>query len=226
MAISEEIISIISEIKGNLKNEIGFYDQSSKAKIPFRLEVYITALSDRIIDHSEAILILYNQNKIIPAFGIIRSNFESLAVLNRITTSFTNSLEENKLDPELDNLLLSLTLGTREKENSIQAINVLTQLDKMDKQWKGIRFIYDSISEFVHPNCDGVIVSYSEIKTKLKSVQIKCQENSESTTAIAAYKFVPAQLKILHYFIDYITKNLRLFALICEDDIKSDPTIR
>lgn len=222
MSISEQIFNAIASLDKDIKREIGFYDHSSVAKIPFRLEVYVHALSQRIINHSEAVVALYKQNLIIPAFGVIRSNFESLAVLNRIKSCFGKSLELNRLDPELDNLLESVTLGTREKGNPIQAINVLSQLDKMEREWKGIRLIYDTISEFVHPNCDGVIVSYSEIRPELGFSTIKPQENEGTETAIAAFRFVPAQLAILSYFVNYFNKNMALFAILCEEDIKVD----
>ena len=218
----DDIKANSAKFRSNLKHEVGFYDYSRIAKIPFRLESYIRTLNSRISDHIDSIILLYEAEHIIPAFGLIRSNFESLALLNRLSIAFRNSMDNQKLDESLDSDLATMALGLREKDYPVQAINILTQLKKMEKEWKGVMPIYESISEFVHPNYDGVIGSYSDFDHEQKKALLEPQYQSKSEIAIGALNFVNAQMTIAEFLSNYMIKNLKPFAAICELDLRKN----
>ncbi len=115
-----------------------------------------------------------------------------------------------------------MALGTREKDYPVQATNILTQLKKMDKEWKGLMSIYESISEFVHPNHDGVVGSYSDFDYDNSKATIGNQYHITSNVSISALSFVNAQFKIAEHLTNSITGKMKSFAAICELDLKQD----
>lgn len=224
MHTSVEIKSKVKNIRKTLKSNVGFHDRSSNAKIPFRVEIFVNALSLRILEHIDAVVCLYDNNLFIPAFALIRSNFESLALLNVVASAVKKSLKENKLDQRLDKELESMSLGTREDGDTIQAINVITQLKKMDKKFKGIWTIYTSISEFVHPNHDGVIGGYSKIFPDEKRTAFEPQLSKTDKLTISSFDFTSTQLNLLEQFLNFIFHNFNDFTTLCEEDVEEKYT--
>lgn len=220
MHTSVEIKLRVKNIRKTLKSSVGFYERSNHTKIPFKVEIFVNALSLRILEHIDAVVCLYDKNLFIPAFALIRSNFESLALLNVVASGIEKSLKEDKLDERFKEELESISLGTREDGDTIKAINVITQLKKMDKKFKGIWAVYSSISEFVHPNYDGVLGGYSEIYYNEKRAGIEPHLSKTDKLTISSFGFTGEQLNILEQFTNFICHNLSGFTTLCEDNIK------
>ena len=45
----------------------------------------------------------------------------------------------------------------------MESYNVLTAVNRLDKEFGGLRQMYDNLCEFTHPNWSGVMGSYSKI---------------------------------------------------------------
>jgi hypothetical protein len=90
------------------------------------------------------------------AAGILltRAVIESTAMMWRLK----ELLEDRaKLGPkELNNILDKMLYGWKKSASELpEALNVLTLIDRMDRQFLGIRERYDELSEFAHPNWCG-----------------------------------------------------------------------
>jgi hypothetical protein len=155
----EEIKALINEVRKLKVDNFPHRHYSTVAKIPFKVQSFAEIMNCRMLDFCESVDLLISNNHIIPSVSIIRGIFENLSITNRVLLSIRKSLEFNKLMDDSDELIMKIIYGTRYGET--EAINILTQLDKLDKEYEGIRLFYDSLCEFVHPNWDGVEGSYS-----------------------------------------------------------------
>lgn len=213
----KEIKSSINEIK-KLQNKQFYHKQySSIAKTPFKVHSFSEIMNCRMLDFCESAYLLMKNNHIIPSVSIIRAVFENTAITNRVLISIRNSLKSNSLDNDSDELMVKIIYGTRYVEP--EAINILTQLDKLDKKYNGIRKFYDELCEFVHPNWDGVEGSYSNLHEDKQSSDILKVITKEHNV----FKFFSACfIACMKIYIDLITEIRNLlpeYSKLCESEI-------
>jgi hypothetical protein len=62
---------------------------------------------------------------------------------------------------EMNDQLMRVLMGTKNWKDMPQAFQILTCVDKLDKQVPGFRASYDTLSEIAHPNWSGVAGLYA-----------------------------------------------------------------
>jgi hypothetical protein len=65
-------------------------------------------------------------------------------------------------DPDVDDTIVRLVMGSRSEPLLPGAINVLTFVDKVERDIPGFRRSYDKLSEIAHPNWAGTSLLYLE----------------------------------------------------------------
>lgn len=163
----------INDLKSLGVKEVYHFQYSRRSKTAFKIHSFHEALTCRMIDFSEAAILLMAQNHIVPSLSLIRALFENIALLNRIKTSMLLSIRAGKLIENFDDLITTVIFGTRIPEDDLKAINIATHLSHLDKEFPGIKEYYDSLCEFVHPNSDGVFLSYSMLNENEDSTLIQ-----------------------------------------------------
>lgn len=221
MKDSEKIDEIINELRIHLTDSIEHYHYSRIAKIPFKVNSFIEIMNLRMLDFSEAAQLLLKQDKVVPAIPLIRSLFENVAITYRMVKAVESSISSNKLTNDFDDLITKIEFGTRYNDE-IVSINVLTQIDKLDKQFNGLRKYYDALCEFTHPNWDGVEGSYSELDKNNRCTYIKKIITTEHPSTDF---FRTCFLLIINIFsgsAEWLRNNLHEFAKLCESVINEN----
>jgi hypothetical protein len=97
---------------------------------------------------------------------LLRSAFETLAMLiylnQRMGKVLTGTLDYLAFSKNTEQLLL----GSRDGSTPVTAVNILTVLDNCDKDYAGIRKLYDLLSESAHPNYEGMSAGYTKMDRK------------------------------------------------------------
>lgn len=106
---------------------------------------------------------LHQQGHGLGARILLRSAFETLAALIYLNQNMRAVLEGELNFHEFSLLTTRLVAGSKNEPGRPVAINILTMLDKGDKQYPGLRGIYDSLSESAHPNFEGMVWGYSKV---------------------------------------------------------------
>ncbi|ESQ84270.1 hypothetical protein AEAC466_07880 [Asticcacaulis sp. AC466] len=132
-----------------------------KWKAPWRSLLLREASYWRIHDLLSQSYILHQGKQALGARILLRSAFETLAVL-----IYLNQITAAVLDGSLDFHLFSdktstLLLGSRNADTNIKAINIVTVLEKANKQYPGLYDLYADLSESAHPNYEGMLLGYS-----------------------------------------------------------------
>ena len=213
-----EIQLKIEEIKKLLSDRVEHFKYSRRAKIPFKVHSYIQTMNLRMADFYEATDLLINSNHIIPSLTLIRTIFENVASTYRISSAIDNSIKSNKLTEDFDDLITKISFGTR-YESDVKAINIMTNLDQLDKEFNGIRKIYEDLCEFVHPNSDGVEGSYSELNEQNGYTDIFKVITKEHSVFDF---FVTCSLICMDFYIECsksILSNLPSFTILCETEL-------
>jgi hypothetical protein len=215
---SQKIDKMINELRLHLVDIIEHFHYSKTAKIPFKVHSFIEIMNLRMLDFSEAVQLLLKQDKVVPAIPLIRSLFENVAITYRVISAVESSLSNNKLTNDFDDLITKIKFGTRYKDE-IVSINILTQIDKLDKQFNGLRKYYDALCEFTHPNWDGVEGSYSELDEVKRCTYI--QKIITTDHSLIDF-FQTCFLLIISIFsgsAEWLRNNLQVFTELCESEI-------
>lgn len=213
-----DIQSKIEALRQLLSDRVEHFEYSKRAKIPFKVHSFIQIMNLRMIDFCEATDLLIKSNHITPSLTLIRCLFENVAAVYRISSSIDKSLNSNKLTENFDNLITKISLGTR-YDSEVSAINIMTNLEKLDKEYDGITKFYDSLCEFVHPNWDGVEGSYSILNEKDRYTDIHKVMTREHPLYNSFENYFLLCMGVYLEFSKRISTNLPSFSLLCEAEI-------
>lgn len=174
--IEEKINEIINRIENSISEEVFHFEHSNISKIPNKINCFIEAINYKTLEFANVVKSLFDHDLVVPAIVMTRVLFESLSMIYQIRKT-TEKLIKEGYSEEYDDKLMQLLFGTDYNETT-KRVNVLTLLDKIDKEYKDVRKFYNDMSEFSHPNYDGILGSYSELdetnhKTYYKQILTK-----------------------------------------------------
>lgn len=133
-----------------------------KWKATFRSLMLRESVSWRLHDLLKQSLALHGAGHILGARILLRSSFETLAILiylNQMTAKVVAGMLSFHMFGEKTSQLL---LGSKDQSTTHAAINILTVLGHCDMRYPGIVQWYSGLSESAHPNYEGVCVGYSK----------------------------------------------------------------
>ena len=137
-----------------------------KWKAPFRSLTLREGVAWRTQDLLAQSLALHESENGLGARILLRSAFESVAVLIYLNM-LTRQVLAGTLDfHEYSRKTSTFLLGSRDKSTDHVAINIVTVLQKCDARYPGIEELYAALSESAHPNYEGVCVGYSKVDHK------------------------------------------------------------
>ena len=123
-----------------------------KWKAPFRSLTLRETVAWRAYDLLEQSLLLYDSGHLLGARIILRSSFESVAMLIYLNQLTRNVLEGTLEFHEFSTKTSILLLGSRDGTTSHKSLNIITILEKCNSKYPGIKELYGSLSESAHPN--------------------------------------------------------------------------
>lgn len=170
------------------------------SKLPFKTTSLREALAHRVAELSMVAVDLYECRKLVPAFVITRAVVETVAMtywLHQRVGEFLQSKDVNCLDE----FLTKAMLGSRDGITSLESYNVLTAVDKMDKEWNGFRKMYDWLCEFTHPNWSGTMGAYGRMDREAFALSLG-SENGRAPIVLGLAPFVASLELFEHYYND------------------------
>ena len=144
----------------------GLYSRNKiahKWKAPYRSLELRETVSWRAQDLLQQSLCLYDADHILGARILLRSAFETVAILIRLNQITRNVLAGSLSFYEFSDKTSTLLPGSRNKSTSHTALNIMTIIEKCNSKHPGIKNLYAALSESAHPNYEGICVGYSDI---------------------------------------------------------------
>ncbi|AZE47731.1 hypothetical protein C4K04_2047 [Pseudomonas chlororaphis] len=164
----QDIATTLAAWKTSLCREVdvaGLFTRSNiahKWKAPWRGLLLRESVAWRIQDLLEQSHTLYVASQLLGARILLRSAFETAAVLIHLNQATRQVVAGTKNFHEFSERTTKLLLGSRDKSTSYESINILTVLSKADKRYPGLEQWYAALSEGAHPNFEGMLFGYSE----------------------------------------------------------------
>ena len=231
----KECEKFIAELKTHCEESMFSRKYSWRAKHPFKVMSYVNAMTWRMYDMSCAAIALFKQNKIIPALCLVRTCWENMVATYELKELILNCCENKTLDSNADNILMRLLYSNRyDKDNrymseefyeqikEYRAKNILTLVQKLEKDYPQIKDIYSEMCEFVHPNGDGVCGSYSYLDESNHTVFFGLQFSQELPLLPAFITTLTCSIDLYIKFIVSIKDSIVEFSQLCESSLTSN----
>ena len=167
--MEESLESLMEEIRGRLKllessrpSRVDPMAVSQSAKLPFKALSYREALIWRMEELSRGAFECFENDKLASAILLTRAAVETSAALWYLCAKFNDTVQSGAVG-DIDDYLMKLIMGSKIDPDLMKAINVLTFVDRVDKDIRGFRHQYDILSEFAHPNWAGTTGLYCKV---------------------------------------------------------------
>ena len=133
-----------------------------KWKAPWRCWMLREAVFWRVNDLCAQSYALHQQGHGLGARILLRSAFETLAMLIHLNQSILQVLDGRLNFHEFSKKTTTLLLGSKDKSTPYPSLNIMTILAKCDKRYPGLAELYAVLSESAHPNYEGLLAGYSK----------------------------------------------------------------
>jgi cation transport protein ChaC len=160
-SMMDEIRGRVELLEANLPRRVDGFGISPHTKIPFKVLLYREVLVWRMAELSRCALENLEKERLASAITLIRAAVETSAALWYLWTKLDGAVQARAVG-DIDDYLMKLIMGSKTNPNLPQAINVLTFVDRVNKDIDGFRHQYDNLSEFAHPNWAGTGLLYSK----------------------------------------------------------------
>lgn len=165
----EDIELVLTGLKDSLYTNLdlgGLYSRNPLAhkwKAPFRSLQLREAVHWRLQDLLSQSYTLHQNSNGLGARILLRSAFETLAILIFLNQLMTQTLNGSLSFHTFSKKTEALLLGSRDGSTQINSINILTVLNHCEKHYPGIVKLFEHLSESAHPNYEGMSGGYTEI---------------------------------------------------------------
>jgi len=162
-----DIQRVLADLKASLCREVdvgGLFARSAiahKWKAPWRALLLREAVAWRLQDLLQQSRSLSATGGILGARVLLRSAFETLAVLVYLNKSMRGVVAGTLDFHAFSEKTTRLLLGSRDKTTSVESVNIMSVLQSADKRYPGLENWYAALSESAHPNYEGMVLGYS-----------------------------------------------------------------
>lgn len=213
----EEIKHLIAEIKNSLPTGFDISSISLRAKIPFKALSWREALLYRVSELATTALELYQTRRYVSACILTRALMETTGMLFWMHKKILKVIATKDLQ-DIDDFLMRGLLGDKEIDSRLDALNALSAVDHVDKEFNNFRQMYDGLSEYAHPNWPGTSGSFGRDDVENMRVEFGFYINDLPWSFLLS-----PLLKSLIIFRDRYNKLADIFTeftLLCEKNLE------
>jgi hypothetical protein len=214
---SIELATELAErIKSSLPQEIDIAALGTPSKLPFKVISLRELLLYRIAELSGAAVDLYKSSKVVPAIVLTRGTLETTSMLFALDAIVRSALKGGDVS-STDETLMKMLLGGRSELAPERAINILTHIDKMNEKYEGLRWWYDELSEYAHPNYPGLMGSYGVVDEEEFMVYLGANQDTKETSRHFGVAALCSCLEVTIFIYNQMVKPLEAFRLLCHE---------
>ena len=213
--------NLISEFKSNLPERVDPASLSMKSKLPFKAISLREVLFYRITELGEVAIELFERKKVVSAFIMTRSVMETAGMLCLLCKKIEKVVDDRNVGG-IDDFLMKALFGAKDGKGPTEALNILTAINHTNNKVDNFRDVYDSLSEFAHPNWSGVSGAYSKIDKENIWVDLGA-EVKEIPLCIGLSPLV-GTLEFFTVVYNNMADYLPNFVEICDEDIERKQT--
>ena len=214
----DEIRIGLAELEDGLPTDLNASAVSETAKLPFKALSIRAVLAWRFVDISCSVMRCVDENRTASAAVLTRAcarNGSCCVVFERATEQ---ALDKGAVG-DTDEYLMRLLVGSKTIPGMPPPINVLSFVDKVDKQIAGVRKQYDELSELAHPNWAGAMRLYCTNNIAERSCSFGPKDEAITNTNGIIFGVLSGTILIFRYVFEEIDRAMPEFVQLCEREI-------
>jgi cation transport protein ChaC len=212
----DDIRRRLEALESSLPKRLDGYAVSPYTKLPFKVLLYREVLAWRMAELSRNALELLESDRITSAITLVRAAVETSAALWYLWGKLDSAVVAKSVG-DIDDYLMKLIMGSKTNPDLPQPINVLTFVDRTNKDIDGFRQQYDELSEFAHPNWAGTVLLYSKSDKQNLWTDFGSAIRGGPSTKRAGAMNLKVALMIFERNYVFIGNLMPLFVSICEN---------
>ena len=164
----ETIAELMSEVRERLKLLESALERRVDAmvapdsKLPFQVLCCRAGFAWRMAELSRSAFESLEMGRLVSAILLTRASVETCAGLWYLSAKIEAAVDQKTVG-DIGEQLGRLLLGSKRDPNMPDPINVLTFVDRVEKDFEGFREQYDMLSEYAHPNWSSTQFLYSKL---------------------------------------------------------------
>lgn len=175
-----------------------------RSMAPSRSLILRNATAWRAHDLLIQALLLSDAGHLLGARILVRAAIETLAVLSYLNDLMYGVIEGKTAYSDFMEKTKKLALGSKNKSTPLEAVNVLTLIQKADKRVPGLLSTFEELSESAHPNHDGLVDGYLTWKDDGFTASFSNKWAEKFQSGFESYALVVAQLYYIEHDIRWI----------------------
>lgn len=198
MEALSEARQLVADIATSLPESVDAASLSLGSKLPFKVISLRELLIHRVAALASPAISLFEGGHHVAAVVLTRALLETVALvftLQRRLATYAEMFDGAALGEFVTNALL----GSRSRDASHQANNVLTFVDHLNKEVTGFRSTYDALCEYAHPNWSGVLGSFGNVDAEKHILVLGASERTRVFAVGVAALAGSLHAFMLHY---------------------------
>ncbi len=173
---------LLKELELNLHQEIDEDIFGGKKNIMHKFFTVRSGLMHRAYELAISAHQCANQHQIVSGKILTRSLFETTSVLGFLYYKIAIFNKDKNIE-SFNQMIMCVMLGSKDGATEYESINILTIIDKINKEFDGYRDSYNALSEYSHPNFLGTCGTFGDVKsdqpTKFRTTPIDSDQHKE-----------------------------------------------
>ncbi len=154
-----DLIQLLRELQENPPKEIDVDSMGGYDSVIAKFMLTRAGLLHRALELAISSDTAINNKQIVSSSLLIRALFETVSVFGYMYYKMVD-FNKNKNIKEFDTNITNILYGSRNGTTDYVSVNILTMIDKIDKEYPNYRSTYDKLSEYSHPNFMGASLLY------------------------------------------------------------------
>ena len=187
-------LQVLGRLQASLPNKVEAAKTSRKAKLPFFTACLRECLLYRVVELGQSTCDEIKAERLVSSAVLIRALLEAVALIILLDQRIREAVGSSRVE-YLESLVSRGLVGCKNDVTPIEAINVLTILKHVTKQYDGFEQIYKELSEIAHPNWGGLLGAYGILNEEERLYEL---QRSKLPLAMVILPF-RAALEIFHH---------------------------
>ena len=214
---AEQRCRLLSEC---LPNRVDPASISYTAKIPWKAMDYREALIWRTEELARTSYEMFTRDELASAVTLTRACMETVAAMWYLQEKIQHVIDTKEVG-DINDVLMRLLMGSKNDITNVEAVNVLTFVEKINKDIDGFEKSYESLCEYAHPNWSGTSFLYSKPNTEKIWIDYGKNIRGKESVSIVGLTCLNTSLMIFEHSYNEVGDLMPDFINICEKNLAS-----
>ena len=193
---------------------------SNTAKIPWKAMDYREALIWRTEELARTAYEMFSRDELASAVTLTRACMETVAAMWYLQKKIQQVID-TKVVGDINDVLMRLLMGSKNNITDLEAVSVLTFVEKINKAIDGFERSYKSLCEYAHPNWSGTSYLYSKPNSETIWIDYGKNIRGKESVSVVGLTCLNTSLMIFEDSYNNVGDLMPDFIQICEQDLAS-----